>query len=152
MYGRKRQHAFTLVEVLVSLSVFAIGMLGIGLSLTKGLKNVVHNDVHSAAMRVVQQEVEPLHIAVQQGRARLQTALNAASTTQIIAEAPLQGRFSVSVNGAMDRNGLDLLSADTAVNWAPPYTVVLEVVYNGPKGQLKFPTAHVLVPELEAPS
>ena len=147
---RGKQSAFTLIEVLISLALFAGAMLSVALFLAKGIKTNINNDVHATAMRVAQQAVEPLYGALRQGPLVLRDALLSMNDyVPPSLDGPVSANFAVSVT-ARDGNNADLLSTDPAA-WQPPFVVVLGITYDGEHGVLSFPpTTHVLVPEPEA--
>ncbi len=143
---KKRQQGFTLIEVLVSMSLFAVGMLGIALYLAKGLQTTVNNEAHAMAMRVAQQAVEPLYVASNQSRASLKTALEKSTTNPFpfTYHSALASQFNITID-ATDRDNKKLLQ-NKPEDWKPPFTVVLNVEYDDGHNTLHFDTAHVLVP------
>lgn len=149
----KKNIGFTLVEILVSLVLFSIGMLGVALQFAQGISNTVNTEVHSSVMQIAMKTVEPLNVAVLQGNAELQTALNNLNTNNLTNALPTnnsdQNTFNVAIS-AVDNNPLaqvDLTTSNDFAAWMPPYTVVLTITYTGKNDQqLTFNTTHVLVP------
>jgi prepilin-type N-terminal cleavage/methylation domain-containing protein len=56
--GRRRDAGFTMIEVMVSLAIFAIGMLGISGMQLMGLRSNVYTDQYSTATRLATEMLE----------------------------------------------------------------------------------------------
>jgi len=150
IFMKRKNKGFTLIEVLISLVIFAFGMLGVAMQMSKSLSSTVSNEVHSSVMQLAMQSIEPLNNAVLQNRDTFNTALNNLANfgdTPAFATNNSQFKtFDISVNSALDSKNNSLFSA-TASSWTPPYTIVLKVDYTGKENNtLSFYTTHVLVP------
>ena len=147
---KRENTGFTLIEVLISLVIFAFGMLGVTLQMSKSLSSTVNNEVHSSVMQLAMQSIEPLNNAVSKNKDTFNTALNnLASFGRTPAFATNNSKlktFDIQVSSALDSNNNSLFSQST-VNWSPPYTITLKVDYTGKENTtLSFFTTHVLVP------
>jgi len=147
---KRKNKGFTLIEVLISLVIFAFGMLGVAMQMSKSLSSTVSNEVHSSVMQLAMQSIEPLNNAVLQNRDIFNNALNNLATfghTPAFATNNSQLKtFDISVNSAFDSNNNSLFVATTS-SWKPPYTIILKVDYTGKENNtLSFFTTHVLVP------
>ncbi|MDH5229547.1 MAG: prepilin-type N-terminal cleavage/methylation domain-containing protein [Gammaproteobacteria bacterium] len=144
-----RRNGFTLIEVLVSVLVFSLGVIGISLHLSHSVKSQIVSDVHRNAMQIASQVVEPLHIELRQGESALRHRLQRLqyrTNPAILTPNASSGLFSFRIAKAFDANGNTLLSTDLDT-WKPPYTILLNVIYNNPRGEnIQFSTTHVLVP------
>jgi len=146
----KRQQAFTLIEVLISLLIFAFGMLGVSMQMSKSLQNTISNEIHSSVMQLALQSIEPLNNAVLKNRTTFKDALNnlvtAGTTPAFATNNSLLSTYNISINKAIDSNNNSLLSSNQD-SWLPPYTLVLKVDYVGKDSTtLSFFTTHVFVP------
>jgi len=144
---KKNNEGFTLVEVLVSLVLFSIGMLGVALQYAKGISNTINTEVHSSVMQIATKTIEPLNIAASQNNAALQLALNNLNTTTIVSNFATnnsdQKNFTLSLV-ATDDTGADLTTINVGA-WRAPITVVLTMDYIGKDSQaITFNTTHVL--------
>jgi len=144
---------FTLIEVLIALAIFAIGLLGIGLQITKSLNTTINKEVHSAVMQLTLQSIEPLNHAIQTDVDRFKSVLsNLSITEQSPAFNTNNSQFSdfkISVTSATDSLGNEILSTNNA-NWKPPLTVVLNIEYSKDgSSELSFMSTHVFVPPVE---
>jgi len=149
-----RQSGFTLLEVMVSLLIFATGMLGVAYQMSQGLKNTIDTEVHSSVMQIALQSIEPLKRAVLINNETLSTQLGILNTN--VTAPPFAGNsnqqgFEISVKSANfidinDGNSKSLFAVDPT-NWVPPYTIVLEISYDTTNNEtLSFTTTHVLAP------
>ncbi len=144
------QRGFSLIEVLVALLVFAIGMLGIALHSNLGLQHRLGNEIHNNAQRVARLVIEPLNQALRQDKATFRQALQRLAEQ---AEAPayfahdnaVVAGFYIEIE-AWDRDDRPLLNL-ASDQWRPPYTLSLNLNYAGADGvEANFVSSHVLVP------
>ncbi len=145
MMGRARMKGFSLIEMLVSLLIFSIGLLGVGLQLARGMKATANNDIYANAMVVSSQAMEPLNAALKQGNNNLRTALrdfSKNSKKHNMKSSAVQQNFNVTIKSARDANNINLMAGAVGL-WQPPYTVILNVQYQG--GQ-NFETIQVMYP------
>jgi len=152
------ESGFTLLEVMVSMLIFATGMLGVAYQMSQGIKATINTKVHSSVMQVASQSIEPLNKAVLLGNDEFAAALATLNTDEGLsapfADSSNQGKFTVSLDSAINIKNQSLFSVATdgngnvISNWKPPYTVVLKITYpiadsNKP---LTFYTTHVISP------
>jgi len=130
---------FTLVEVLVALTLFAVGMLGTGLFLVRGLHAAALTTAQTATLHGTQDVRERLRAALRQGPETLRRALAAPVPTGI--DTPVR----VTLISARDDLGRPLLDTPVA-RWRPPYHVVLRVTYSDPRTQRTLDRHLVLAP------
>ncbi len=145
---RYRSSGFTLIEVLVALLVFSIGMLGLGLQLSRNLTVTIDKGVHSSVMQLALQAVEPLHRAAEQTPNAFRAALaNVPNTALYTTNSSSLNTLNLSIALASDDKGQNLLTTNTNL-WTPPYTVVLNVEYVPAQGdnKLNFRSTHIFVP------
>jgi len=142
---------FTLIEVLVSLVLFSIGLLGIALQFSGGIQARVNNEVHSSVMQIAMQAVEPLNNAVLINNTTFQNTLininnTGAAPTFDTNNSNLEN-FTIAVSAIDDSLVPQNILATPPGLWQPPYTVVLTITYLGNNGTtLNFPTTHVFAP------
>jgi len=152
------QSGFTLIEVMISLLVFATGMLGVTFQMSQGIKNTINTEVHSSVMQVALQSIEPLKRSVLQDNTAFLAQLNDLNTNGTappFAGNSNQENFVISVESATDDGGAgnnNLFTKSTA-SWVPPFTVVLQISYDTgiqysdtATTTLAYFTTHVLVP------
>jgi len=147
---KKQQIGFTLVEVLVSLLIFSFGMLGVAMQMSEGLKSSVGRTVHNSVMHIALQSIEPLKQAVEISNEEFQDklkTLNSSVTSPPFANSDSQlEKFTINITSAKNENLVSLLDAPL-IDWAPPFTIVLKVTYEGNNDvDLSFFSTHVLVP------
>lgn len=154
---KQGEKGFTLVEVLVAMLVFAIGLLGIASHLGQTIKANSRSDVHKTAMDVTFRIVEPLNQAIRQSNAAFQNTLLQLSSQQTLNHVISSGnataeQFTLAITRAHDRNlpgdnPADLLTSNRPDLWIPPFTVSVQVQFAGDQGQpLNFITHYVLTP------
>lgn len=154
MFGRRvmkqKNTGFTLIEVLISLLIFAFGMLGVTLQMSKSMSNTISNEVHSSVMQLAMQSIEPLNTAVLKNQDTFNDALNNlvnfGNTPAFATNNSQLKTFNIRVDRALDSNNNSLMTTASS-NWSPPYTIILKVDYVGKENTtLSFFTTHVLVP------
>ena len=91
-----RQNGLTLVEVLVTLVVFALGMLGIALYTGQGLRAGAENNERAIALHIASQTMEPLYTAADIGAATFRTRLVA--IFPLAATPPYSRKVGVNAN------------------------------------------------------
>ena len=146
----QKHSGFTLIEVLVALAIFAIGILGLGLQLGKNISSTINKEVHSSVMQLDMQAVEPLKQAINASTERFNTLLNELNTNGLTpvfsTNYSEKNNFEISVFSATDATNNNLFTTDSS-QWTPPFSVVLNVKYNQQEGQpLNFKSTHVFVP------
>jgi len=148
----KRNRGFTLVEVLVSLVLFSIGLLGIALQFSGGIQARVNNEVHSSVMQIAMQAAEPLNNAILIDNATFLNTLmninNAGAAPTFDTNNSNLENFTIAVTQAVDGSLIPQNLFTTPLgSWQPPYTAVLMITYLGNNGTtLNFPTTHVFAP------
>lgn len=127
----RRQHGFTLIEVLVSLLVFWIGLLGIALYTANGLKTTSSNQLRATSVYAASLAIEPL---LYQTRSDcLSAALG--SFPRTVTSDNAKDSFLISMIRASDGSGKQIASnnaittASTA--WISPITITLGIPYTG---------------------
>jgi prepilin-type N-terminal cleavage/methylation domain-containing protein len=143
---------FTLIEVLVSLTIFAIGLLGLGFHLAQDMRTKIDTQVYPTAMQIANQTIESLNESLKTSDdefarflARYQQSVDALETTGNPISEELQIQLADN-SPAIDGNGKPLLNTAVA-NWQPPYTVNFIVRYTGQNNTtLNFPVSYVFVP------
>ncbi len=148
-----RQGAFTLIEVLVSITVFAVGFLGISYYMTRSLQNTLTTEVHASAMQISLQASEPLEQSLRSGKQQLLAAITNFQTPQTPSfsiDGYIAEGFTIQIQQALDANNLNL--GTTPINdWAAPYTIFLNVTYTDKKNNpTSFITTHTLVPPVSS--
>ena len=147
----KIQQGFTLIEVMISLLIFATGMLGVAYQMSQGLKNTINTEVHSSVMQIALQSIEPLNRSINVSNTTFKNALTNLTnngSTPPFAGNTNQSRFTISLDRAVDINNKSLL-AEPVANWQAPYTIVLKISYDTTENTtLSYYTTHVMVPNV----
>ena len=152
------QSGFTLIEIMISLLVFATGMLGVTYQMSQGIKNIINTEVHSSTMQVALQSIEPLRRSVMQGKDEFLVQLKELRDnggTPPFAGNSNQANFKILVEKAVDIDSKNLFDNDfSTTDWKAPFTVVLKIIYDtevdygGESTELTYYTTHVLVPSV----
>jgi len=126
-----KQHGFTLIEVLVSLLVFSLGLLGIALYTASGLKTASANQMRATSVYAASLAMEPV---LYQTRA---DCLSAALGTFPRTVTSDNGKDSYTINlvRASDGGGTQV-AANNAISvastaWVSPVTITLGIPYPG---------------------
>ena len=144
---------FTLIEVLIALLIFTIGLLGMGLQLSKNMSATINKEVHSSVMQLAMQSIEPLNQAILNSPDAFKSALfnlsTAGTTPAFGTNNSEKSNFNISIDRATDSSGNSLLATDSSL-WLPPYSLVLNIEYKkDDTNKLNFKSTHVFVPPLE---
>lgn len=130
------QRGFTLLEVLVAMLVFWLGLLGIALYTASGLKTASVNQVRATSIYAASLAMEPV---LYQTRADcLSTALG--TFPRSVSSDNGKDKFKISLIRASDGSGAQI-AANNAVTaasgtWTSPVTVVLGIPYTGSNGKV----------------
>ena len=138
--SQSRQGGFSLIEILVAMSLLAFGLLAVALNTTKGLKSKVDTEIHSRAMQVSSVYIEPLNRAIE---VDTQTFIN---QLQSIGSESNYQNFTLKLSSSQDAAGNDITQTPTAM-LSPPFTLVLDIQYQKDNSSaLQFASTHVFVP------
>ncbi len=128
-----QQDGFSLIEVLVSLIIFALGIVGVAQSTSQSIHINIDNNTRAIASSAASKAIEPLYIAadnVSRGvitDATFKTLLAGINST--VSSNNGLDDYQVTVLEARDDNDIDVLN--TLPPYAPPIRVALEVTYVG---------------------
>ncbi|OIR19809.1 hypothetical protein GALL_06930 [mine drainage metagenome] len=126
-----RQHGFTLIEALVSLLVFWLGLLGIALYTASGLKTSASNQVRATSVYAASLAMEPV---LYQTRA---DCLSAALGTFPRTVTSDNGRdsYAITLVRASDGRGTQIAAGNAVTipfgSWVSPVTITLGIPYTG---------------------
>lgn len=127
----RRAEGFTLIEVLISILVFFLGLLGIALYTASGLKTSATNQVRATSVYAASLAMEPV---LYQTRA---DCLSAALGTfpRVVRSDNGKDTYTVNLVRASDGGGTQV-AANNAIttgsgSWVSPVTVTLGIPYTG---------------------
>ncbi len=126
-----KPHGFTLIEVLISLLVFWLGLLGIALYTASGLKTASTNQVRATSVYAASLAMEPV---LYQTRA---DCLSAALRSFPLTVTSDNGKdsYTVSLVRASDGSGAQVAANNLITTgsgtWVSPITITLGVPYTG---------------------
>ena len=140
----RNQTGFTLIEILVAMTLLAIGILGISLNTTQGLKAKIDSHLHASVMQVATRSIEPLNQALHTSTnqfdselTRIRNGIDATSNNY---------PFKIAATRATDALGNDLFNTEVA-QWHAPFELLINIRFQPDNGiPLNFPLAYVLVP------
>lgn len=128
---------FTLVEVMVTLLIFLIGVLGIALYTAGGIKSITINQGRATAVKTASQAIEPMFYHTRSDC--LATMLGTFPRT--VAGDNNKDSYQVKVVNAIDGTGSNIITAvgpplttTASSSWVSPVTVTLQVPYTGLSG------------------
>lgn len=151
-YCKRHSNGFTLIEVLVSLTIFAVGLLGLGFHLAQDMKSKINTQVYPSAMQIANQTIESLNEALKSGNddfARFLAHYRQEVEPLLARGNPISEQLHIHLAKnapPSDGNGRSLLDTATR-DWKPPYTVNFVIRYTGQNNTtLNFPVSYVFVP------
>lgn len=138
--GARSQQGFTLIEILVAMSLLAVGLLAVALNTAQGLKSKIDTEVYSRAMQVTSFVTEPLGRAIS---INTETFIN---QLQSVSSGISHEGFTIEIKNAHDARDNSLLDSPTPL-LTPPYTLVLDIQFQkDSNASLQFASTHVFVP------
>ncbi len=142
---RSNQLGFSLIEAMIGLVIFAIGILAVAQFTSGNMHDSSGAHVHSAAMQYLSQRIEPLMRAGQfdsEPGSQLgpQTIVNSLGTLNKTANPQVIGDIGMTLNSAVDGNGVNLVGFRQAnfpnVVLRAPYMLVVTMSYINEAGDL----------------
>lgn len=128
------QRGFTLIEALISLLVFWLGLLGIALYTGNGLKASSANQVRATSIYAASLAMEPV---LYQTRADCLAAALGTFPRKVTVDNN-KDTFDIALVRASDGRGTQVAANNALTtassSWASPVTVVLAIPYKGPDG------------------
>ncbi|BBI98912.1 hypothetical protein FGKAn22_06050 [Ferrigenium kumadai] len=126
-----KQHGFTLIEVLVSLLVFSLGLLGIALYTASGLKASSSNQARATSVYAASLAMEPV---LYQTRADCLSAVLGTFPRTVTSDNG-KDNYTINLVRASDGSGTQV-AANNAISvssgtWVSPLTITLGVPYPG---------------------
>lgn len=144
-----RMQGVSLIEVLVALLVFWLGLLGIALYTASGLKVSASNQVRATAIKASSIASEPMSYHTRAD------CLSTMLTTypKIVTADNGKDTYSISLVNAVDGSGTIVATGTAAAttvavasgSWVSPITVTLRVPYNGLNGVVTATPTYTIV-------
>ena len=144
----KFNQGFTILETLIAMGIFAVGILGVALYTGNGLKHTLDNNPRAAALSTVSRLIEPAYRSTNGNAGAIENLIesfndSAQGGTPGRYEKHIRGNnemdsFAVRIASAFDNNGEDLLNTAMPSNeWASPITLGFVINYEGIDGNEK---------------
>jgi len=129
---------FSMIEVLVALLVFWLGLLGVALYTATGLKVSASNQVRATSIKAASIASEPMSYHT---RADCLAIMLATYPKMVTADSG-KDSYSTSLVSAVDGSGTTVATGTTAAttiavasgSWVSPVTITLRVPYTGVNG------------------
>lgn len=134
--SRKYKKGFTLIETLISISVFAVGSLGIAVLNGNALKVSSSNYSRATALNSSRQVMNNFFVAAIASETAFQTALNAfddnGSDSYAFTQTVANQNIMITIVAVEDNTGVNLLTTGTAPGtWISPFTMSVNITYAG---------------------
>ena len=133
----RKQKGLTLIEVLISLALFAIAMLGVALFMGKAISTSIDDNVRGIALYTATNELEKLFVAGGQGAQALSDAIDAFDTDGEVATVSTtvvgngeKDAYTVAITAAIDNNNINVLTDANPSTWESPITMAVRVTYD----------------------
>ena len=128
---------FTLLEVLIALVVFAVGLIGISKVSNSALRSSVDNNNRSVSLNTASQVLIPVYLAANNNPLDFQSKIKDFSAGIEVATNSDKDKFTISITEAFDDAGINVLTTkSTPDTWISPITLGIKVTFptlNGPK-------------------
>lgn len=137
-YNTPAMRGFSMIEVLVALLVFWLGLLGTALYTATGLKVSASNQVRATSIKAATKASEPMSYHT---RADCLAIMLATYPKTVTADSG-KDSYSTSLVSAVDGSGTTVATGTTAAttiavasgSWVSPVTITLRVPYTGVNG------------------
>lgn len=141
---------FTLIEVMVAVLVFWLGLLGLALYTAAGIKVTASNQVRATAIKAASMVTEPMSY---QSRPDCLSIMLLTYPRTVMADN-LKDSYSISLVQAVDGSGTSVATgtatsttiAVASGSWISPITVTLRVPYIGLDGATVTATPNYTIP------
>ena len=131
MTNRNFNYGFTLLEVMISIVILALGVIGISLSTASAIQTSADNRARAMALDVASKTLERLYISADAGHETFKTALDAAADATVQGNSSLDS-FNLNIVAAQDAAGVDALANNGP--YASPVTIGVAISYAGITG------------------
>lgn len=137
-YNISKMRGFSLIEVLVSMLVFWLGVMGVALYTAAGLKATASNQVRTTVIKAASVASEPMSYHTRADC--LSTMLSTYPKTVSVDNG--KDSYLISLVSAVDGSGTTVATGTTAAttiavasgSWVSPVTITLRVPYLGADG------------------
>jgi prepilin-type N-terminal cleavage/methylation domain-containing protein len=148
-YKTSTMRGFSLIEVLVALLVFWLGLLGVALYTAAGLKVSASNQVRATAIKAGSIASEPMSYHTRADC--LAVMLGTYPKTVTVDNA--KDSYPISLVSAIDGSGTTVATGTTAAttiavasgSWVSPVTITLRVPYTGVNGTVTATPTYTMV-------
>lgn len=127
------QNGFSLIEVLLSILVFSLGMVGVALYTANGLKNSANNHARATVLRSTSLALEPV-INQANSSASLAAALQTFAGANGVAVANDNDKDSFTLRATTFQNGDGAITTALPGTLISPVTVAFSIPYTGADG------------------
>ncbi|MBI1195176.1 MAG: prepilin-type N-terminal cleavage/methylation domain-containing protein [Gammaproteobacteria bacterium] len=133
---RRPEAGFTMIEVLIALVVFALGVLGLSQITGNAIVIASDNNARAVALDVASQQLEPLYVAAGNGNAAFKVGLNAFAGGLAVNGNGGRDSYTITITQAQDSSvpPVDLLTDNNTAAWVSPFNVAASVSYAGRNG------------------
>ena len=126
----KYQTGMTLLEVLISLIILAIGLIGLAQLSGNVIRSSNTDSDMSVSMAAVTNQMVPLYVAAANSRTAFETPFNSLVTGMDIT-ANNGMNFKMQIAEAVDANGTALIGGPAIAAWISPIRVGIRISFEG---------------------